>query len=202
MVIAFIGLQSEHKQKFPSGLGTSITGTTQGIKLSRTWPLSISCCTCRSISFVSSGLTRYGALFGSGAPGMRSIRCSMPHRGGRPGGSSSGKTSWNSCKREDNTKGRLWEVLVFGASSLHTRTKCITLDGFSHTSLISLFVANRTRFFSLGEEALKFGLWLSLTFWWITFSLFSPWWVAYLSAITCLGDIGRSTYSIPFILKL
>ena len=29
------------------------------------------------------------------------------------------------------------------------------------------------RFFSLGEEALKFGLWLSLTFGCVTFSLFS-----------------------------
>ena len=33
------------------------------------------------------------------ALGMRSIQCSMPCRGGSPGGSSSGKTSWNSCKR-------------------------------------------------------------------------------------------------------
>ena len=173
-----MGLQSEHKRKLPSGLGTSITGTAHGLKLSRTWPLSISCCTCRWISLVSSGLTRYGALFGSGTPGMRSIRCSMPRSGGRPGGSSSGKTSWNSYKRDWNTKGNSWDVLVVGSPSLHMRTKCITLDGFSHTSLISLLVAKRTRFFSLGEEALKCGLWLSLSFEWITLSLFSPQWVA------------------------
>ena len=179
-----MGLQSEHMRILPSCSGTSITGMAQGLKLSRTCSLSISCCTCHWISLVSSGFTQYGALFGRGAPGMRSIWCSMPHRGGRPGGSSSGKTSWNSCKRYLNTKSSSWEVLVFGSPSLHTRTKSITLDGFSHTSLISLLVANRTRFFSLGEEALKFGLWLSLTFWWITFSLFSPWWVAYLPAIT------------------
>ena len=49
---------------------------------------------------------------------------------------------------------------------MHTRTKCITLDGFSHTSLISLLVANRTKFFlSLIMEALGFGLWLSLSLW-------------------------------------
>ena len=77
----------------------------------------------------------------------------------------------------------------------------MTLDGFSHTSLISLFVARRTKFFSLGEEALNFGLWHSLSFGWVTLSLFSLW-VACLSAITWLGDIGRSTYSFPFILKL
>jgi len=79
----------------------------------------------------------------------------------------------------------------------------MTLDGFSHTSLISLFVARRTKFFSLGEEALNFGLWLSLYFWWCTLSLVSPRWVeACLSVITWLGDIGRSMYSLPFILKL
>ena len=38
----------------------------------------------------------------------------------------------------------------------------MTLDGFSHTSLISLFVARRTKFFSLGEESLNLGLWHSL----------------------------------------
>jgi len=39
-------------------LGTSITGTPQGLELSRTCPLSMSCCTCHWISLVSSGLTR------------------------------------------------------------------------------------------------------------------------------------------------
>ena len=40
----------------------------------------------------------------------------------------------------------------------------MTLDGFSHTSLISLLVANRTKFFlSLIVEALILGLWLSLS---------------------------------------
>src|SRR6187399_305154 len=77
-------------------------------------------CTCRCISFVSSGLTRYGALFGSGAPGTRSMRCSIPRSGGRPGGSSSGKTSENSCNNLDNTKGGGGEVLVGLASPFDT----------------------------------------------------------------------------------
>ena len=41
------------------------------------------------------------------------------------------------------------------------------LDGFSHTSLVSLLVANRTKFFlSLIVEAHILGLWRSLRFWW------------------------------------
>ena len=135
-------------------------------------------CTCRCISFVSSGLTRYGALFGSGAPGTRSMRCSIPRSGGRPGGSSSGKTSENSCNNLDNTKGGGGEVLVGLASPLHRSTRWKTLDGFSHTSLISRLVANSTScFLSLIVESLIFGLWLSLSFWWLALSPFSPRWV-------------------------
>ena len=79
----------------------------------------------------------------------------------------------------------------------------MTLDGFSHTSLISRFVANRTKVcLSLIMEALNFGLWRSLFFWWFALSLVYPQWVVCLSVITWLGDIGRSTNSFPFILKL
>ena len=48
---------------------------------------------------------------GRRAPGMRSILCSMPRRGGRPGGSSSGKTSSNCYNKLENTRGRGLGVL-------------------------------------------------------------------------------------------
>jgi hypothetical protein len=72
-VILFIALQSTHILQDPSFLGTKITGTAQGLKLSRTKPLSRSSCTCLCISLVSLGLVQYGGRLGSAAPGIRSI---------------------------------------------------------------------------------------------------------------------------------
>ena len=71
---------------------------------------------------MSSGLVRYAARFGSGAPGMRSMRCSMPRSGGRPGGSSSGNTSSNSYKRDIKDGGMFVNVLVVSLGPLHMST--------------------------------------------------------------------------------
>ena len=68
------------------------------------------------------GVGAVGAQFGSGAPGMRSMRCSMPQRGGSPSGTSYGNTSWNSCKRDIKGEGTFLNVLVKEISPLHMRT--------------------------------------------------------------------------------
>src|SRR3954468_17987814 len=71
IVMLLIALQSTHIRHVPSFLGTKITGTTQGLRLTRIYPLSRSACTCCRISFVSWGLVLYGARFGSVAPDIR-----------------------------------------------------------------------------------------------------------------------------------
>ena len=108
-----------HIRKVSSLLGMSMTGTTQGERLS---PLDSSYWIWLSISFVSSGFVQYAARLGSGARGMRSMQCSIPRRGGSPGGSSSGKTSLNSFKRDNKDKGILDKSLVAWASPLQIST--------------------------------------------------------------------------------
>jgi hypothetical protein len=73
MVILFIARQSTHMHQVPFFLGTKIAGTTQGLRLSRTYPLSNNSWTCRRISFVSSMLVLYAAQLGNDAPGIKSI---------------------------------------------------------------------------------------------------------------------------------
>jgi hypothetical protein len=80
-------------------LGTKITGMTQRQRLFRTYPWSKSSWTCRWISLVSSGLVLYVTRFGNIAPGIKSIWCSIPLKGGSPRGMSAEKTSLNSGKR-------------------------------------------------------------------------------------------------------
>jgi hypothetical protein len=99
MVMLFMAQQSTHMREVPSFLGTKITGTAQGLRLSRTYPLSNNCWTCHLISFISSRLVLYAAQLGNDTPGIKSIGCSIPLKGGRPGGISVGKTTLNSYKR-------------------------------------------------------------------------------------------------------
>jgi len=56
MVMLLMALQSQHILHLPSFLGTNKTGTTQGLRLFWTQPLSNKSCTCDSISLVSSRL--------------------------------------------------------------------------------------------------------------------------------------------------
>ena len=66
-----------------------------------------------------------------------------------------------------------------GSPSLHTRTKCITLDGFSYTSLISLFVANSMRFFVSRRRGAQ--VWLvALTHVWVAH---------FLTLLSMVGDL-------------
>jgi hypothetical protein len=73
MVMLFMARQSTHMRQVPFFLGTKITGTTQGLRLSRTYPLSNNSWTCHLISFVSSGLVLYTARLGNDAPRIKSI---------------------------------------------------------------------------------------------------------------------------------
>ncbi len=75
-----------HMRQVPSFFGTSKTGTTHGLRDSRTNPFFKSSSTCASNSLVSKGSHLYAGRLGRGAPGMMSILCSMPRIGGNPGG--------------------------------------------------------------------------------------------------------------------
>ena len=98
-MILLIALLSTHILIEPSFLGTSRAGTAQGLRLSRIKPLPSSSSTCLCTSWVSCGFMRYAGLFGRVAPGMRSILCWMVLLGGRPWGTSLGKTCSYSLRR-------------------------------------------------------------------------------------------------------
>jgi hypothetical protein len=99
MVILLMTLQSTHICQVPFFLRTKITRMAQGLRHSCTYPWSKSSWTCHWIFLVSSELVLYAARFGNVAPGIKSIWCLIPLKGGSLGGILVGKTSLNSYKR-------------------------------------------------------------------------------------------------------
>jgi len=131
-MMLLIARQSTHILHEPSFLGTKRTGTRQGERLSCTYPFLINSSTCCWISFVSSGLVRYAARFGSEAPGIRSIWCSISLLGGSPGGTSSGNTSSYSYNTLKTTLGKVEDKsLVERKFSLYRSTKNMALGSLN-----------------------------------------------------------------------
>ena len=161
-------------------LESSVQRTDSGSQGRSPW---IEDCICRLISLV-----RVGAVRCTGAPGMRSMRCSMPRSG-----MSERQLLWKGIikfLKIDIKDGWIVDKLLVLSTSLLYITK-LRGDGVSLTYLISHLVASKTTHGKLFLFSPIFGLWHLLTWRWFSRSPLIP-----LDSFSCCAlanDLASST---------